>query len=244
MDTYRFLDRGMMAVALGLAGVSFWTGAEKPAGAPSPVYDPARELRISVAEKPVRLEGPWRFGALQLEEAEAELGPASRRGAGYLEYDYDERRVRLTLLFGGGRLDTMVVEPLGDGRVRLAEPLPDTPSPVYETDQALYVQRLTREVRTPPAVRGVPIAGPSGPAPARLLAHFRQALELKERALGATHTAVEFLRFELGRLQAGAEGRRLMQAALASLAPRLGADHPDVVAMETWLRKETGRNAT
>jgi hypothetical protein len=239
MDTYRFLDRGMMAAALGLAGLSFWGGAEKPAGAPPPLYDPARELRIAVAGKVVRLEGPWRFGALQPEEAEAALGPASRRGVGYQEYDYDERRVRLTLLFSGGRLDTMVLEPLGDERIRLAEPLPETPSPVYETDQALYIQRVTREVRTPPAVRGVPTAGPLGPAPARLLAHFRQALELKERALGATHTSVQFLRFELGRHQADAEGRRLMQAALAALAPRLGADHPDVTAMQTGLRKET-----
>jgi hypothetical protein len=200
-----------------------------------------------------RLRGPWTFGLATLDDAAALLGSPARRGLGYLQYTYAEGRLRVTLLFSAGRLDTIVLEP-SDSRdqVRLAEPLPDSSSSTYYVDQAVYIQRLTREVRNPPAVRGVQPAGAARPARQpgqlaaeydRLAAHFRQALRLREQALGAGHTAVEFLRFELGRLQLGAsganEGRRLIGDALATLAPRLGADHPDVEAMRSWLRKES-----
>jgi hypothetical protein len=123
--------------------------------------------------------------------------------------------------------------------------------------QGIYVQRLTVPVRNPPHIRGVSEPGRVGVAPAddqpaeedyaRLLAQFVKAGELKAGLLGPQHSSVHFLRFETGRMLAGGgrgpQGAEVMLGAIQVLEPTLGKDHPDVLAMRTWLPAAPARKS-
>ncbi len=80
----------------------------------------------------------------------------------------------------------------------------------------------------------LPVDGPD-----RLLAVCRESLRFKQKALGPEHSSVQFLRFELGRMQVEAgqttEGLFEMQAAMEKLSKALPSDHPDLAAMRLWV---------
>mgnify|MGYP001590591190 CR=1 FL=1 len=109
------------------------------------------------------------------------------------------------------------------------------------TIRAIYTQGLTRDVVNPVWVHGLEApAGkrdvPAAEEPVDLAQHYRQALGLKERALGKNHRSVLFLQLELGRAQQDGgdttAGARTMRDALAALKSVLGPDHPDILAWE------------
>jgi len=263
-------------------------------------YNSSTELRLPVAEvqpdgrlEPyvILLRGPWSFGTAEIETVAVELGRPARRGAGHLVYDLEEGRVRLTLLFNAGRLDTMTVAPNPcrgtappcersyEWAIRQRQILDEglEPGPAKEAGEpcgmleaasrgiyyaactapgrpqepsvaAIYVQRATERVRNPPLYRGVSrpqatrVEAAAEDLPedvyTRLLGHYREALQIKARVLGASHSSIRFLEFEAGRMQAEAgrapEGREAMLAAIEAVKPKLGLAHPDVVAMQAW----------
>ncbi len=123
--------------------------------------------------------------------------------------------------------------------------------------KAVYVERVSRDMLNPVYVRDVltPDQTQITQRPPldqeqyeSLFQHFRRAVQLSAKTLGADHVWVEYLRFEMGRMQAEAgrrkEGRTMMKTAMDDLERRLGPSHPDVAAMRPWLdafgKSETG----
>jgi hypothetical protein len=112
---------------------------------------------------------------------------------------------------------------------------------------AVYIQRITPEVRNPPHILG--ITGPTQQSAAgwtkseydRLLEHYAESTSLKQRVLGPESTALQFWKFETARLllEAGRakDGAAAMREAIDALSKRLGTDHEDLAAMRLWLPK-------
>ncbi len=153
-----------------------------------PAFDPSQELRVPVStisagdfRQPavLRARGPWAFGAAEIENVASRLGEPVDRGAAYLLYDFPSARARLALLFNGGLLDTIVLEPtaadwgLPPSRdLQRREPAPDDQNCSFFTTpnsavfylacpsdgpsvSAVYIQTVTKEVLNPSSLRRI-----------------------------------------------------------------------------------------